>query len=594
MGGISKQNINGNFYYYAIETKRIDGKPRVVSKKYLGTYDDIVRKLTEPPQPQVITNRDFGLVAAIFDIAQRLQFVEMVDGVVPKRLQGATVGQYMLIAALNRCVSPTSKNQIGEWYEETVLPRLINVESQLFTSQRFWDNMDLMTTEDIVELQIQLAKKVIETFGVDLRVLLFDATNFFTYIDTKNSCTLPQRGHNKQKRTDLRQIGLALMVSRDGGVPLFFDVYQGNDPDSVEFDRFIRDMVERFNELFTQCEDITVVCDKGNISKDNLEKFDKTPLHIVTSLSHKHVNKDLLNIPLKEYQSCRDSQLEGVKYYRCQEKVYGAERTVILVYNPALYEGQMQGIYHNLNKTISELTMLQKSLAGWKDQKTKGKRPQAESVERHVKKILHRQYMNLLITCQINEVRIEKQEAGQKQQQEEGKKQKSGKKKQEPEKELTWVDLQFNENKEALENLQKTVLGKTILFSDRDDWADEDYIRVYRDQYMIEHNFRQMKDPSWVSWDPLLHWTDQKIRVHAFYCFAALLFASLLRQELRRKKLPISFQRACEKLSRIQECTIEFAPSGRPKKAPHVVMLSSMDKEQKQLFDSLELGRYLG
>jgi len=137
------------------------------------------------------------------------------------------------------------------------------------------------------------------------------------------------------------------------------------------------------------------------------------------------------------------------------------------------------------------------------------------------------------------------------------------------------------------------VLGKTILFLDRDDWADEDYIRVYRDQYMIEHNFRQMKDPSCVSWDPLLHWTDQKIKVHAFYCFAALLFASLLRQELRRKSLHISFQHACDKLSKIKECTIEYAPTGRPKKVPHVVMLSSMDKEQKQIFDGLELGRYL-
>lgn len=83
-----------------------------------------------------------------------------------------------------------------------------------------------------------LAKKVVELYQVDLRVLLYDATNFFTYINTNNSCTLPQRGHNKQKRNDLRQIGLALMVSREDGIPLFFDVYQGNESDPVEFDRF--------------------------------------------------------------------------------------------------------------------------------------------------------------------------------------------------------------------------------------------------------------------------------------------------------------------------------------------------------------------
>jgi len=79
------------------------------------------------------------------------------------------------------------------------------------------------------------------------------------------------------------------MVSRDGGVPLFFDVYQGNESDPVEFDRFIRELIKRFNDIFTACEDLTIVCDKGNNSKKNLKMVDKSPFHLMTIKFHQEI-----------------------------------------------------------------------------------------------------------------------------------------------------------------------------------------------------------------------------------------------------------------------------------------------------------------
>lgn len=201
LAGLIKQKVNGRSYYYVIETKRVNGQPRVVSKKYLGKLDDIVRKVTEPPQPSAVKSREFGLTAALLSISDKLSFVKLVDDVVIKRNQGATVGQYMLIAAANRCSTPTSKSKIGEWYDWTVLPRIQRIEPKYLTSQRFWDNMDLITEEEIVELQVSLAKKVVDLYQVDLRVLLYDATNFFTYIDTNNPCTLPSAVITSRKET---------------------------------------------------------------------------------------------------------------------------------------------------------------------------------------------------------------------------------------------------------------------------------------------------------------------------------------------------------------------------------------------------------
>lgn len=439
----------------------------------------------------------------------------------------------------------------------------MKIDPEQLTSQRFWDNMDLITEEEIVELQVTLAKKVVELYGIDLRVLLYDATNFFTYIDTNNSCTLPQRGHNKQKRNDLRQIGLAMMVSRDGGIPLFFDAYQGNEADPVEFDHFIRELVKRFNEIFTACDDLTIVCDKGNNSKQNLELVAATPFHFVASLAPSHLKK-VLEIPLAEYQDCKDKRLAGEKYYITRENVFGLERTVVSCFNPALLKGQLQGIMNNLGKTQKVLGLLKEKLAAWKDAKRRGKKPTPASVEKQVKRILTRQYMQTLISYTVREV------------------------------DNQWVDLQYGVDEQAFRELKASYLGKTILFTDREDWQAEEYILTYRDQYEIEHDFRQMKDPSWVSWDPLLHWTDQKIRVHAFYCFTALLISSLLKRELQNKNISISLPKAFEKLSKIQEITIEFPSSKRAKEPSQVVMLSEMGQEQKMLYDALDLCNYAG
>jgi hypothetical protein len=70
--------------------------------------------VTQPPQPSSVKSREFGLTEALLTIADKLGFVKIVDDVVVKRNQGATVGQYMLVAAYNRCSAPTSKSKIGE------------------------------------------------------------------------------------------------------------------------------------------------------------------------------------------------------------------------------------------------------------------------------------------------------------------------------------------------------------------------------------------------------------------------------------------------------------------------------------------------
>ena len=239
MPSLTPKVIDGHIYYYARYCQRVDGKPKIVRQVYLGKIDDLVAAVEnsrQQPQPLETEVAAFGDSAALFDIAQRLDLVQLLDSVLPpKRHQGLSVGQYLLLAAINRAVSPTSKLQFADWYRQTVLTRLLPADPAALSSQNFWNHMDLVTADHVLECEKQITQRLIQRFQLDLGALVYDGTNFFTYINTRTPAELPQRGHNKQKRTDLRQVNLGLLVSADFHIPLFHKVYAGNVNDSTGF-----------------------------------------------------------------------------------------------------------------------------------------------------------------------------------------------------------------------------------------------------------------------------------------------------------------------------------------------------------------------
>ena len=115
-------------------------------------------------------------------------------------------------------VAPKSKAQIGPWYERTVLRRLWGLAAQHFTSQRFWEAMDHLDDATLQDIEAEVVGAAVAQFGVQVNGLIYDATNFFTYIGPPNLASLPQRGHNKQKRGDLspevRRAGIGTGMDR--------------------------------------------------------------------------------------------------------------------------------------------------------------------------------------------------------------------------------------------------------------------------------------------------------------------------------------------------------------------------------------------
>src|SRR5664280_2914135 len=124
----------------------------------------------------------------------------------------------------------------ADWWSTTAGDRMCKLAVSALDHRRFWDAMDAVSDAQLVEIERRIVARMVRSFGLDCSGLVLDMTNFATYIDSGNDrAPIAQRGHAKQKRTDLRLMGLGLVVSTDFGVPLVSHAYAGNRPDVTQF-----------------------------------------------------------------------------------------------------------------------------------------------------------------------------------------------------------------------------------------------------------------------------------------------------------------------------------------------------------------------
>ena len=558
MASLQKKRSRGHTYWQIVESRRVNGKPRPIVLMHLGTPAALLQRLQDPAgKPLTARVIQFGAIAALWSVAQQLQLVSLIDKHVPKRAQGLSCGQYLLLAALNRCVAPCSKTSLYQWYHRSILQHLMPTTKSSLASQRFWDHMSYLNEQNIAGIEEELTKTIIEEFHIDLRTLIFDATNFDTFIDTQTASELAQRGHAKSKHADLRILGLALLVSTDFHIPLFSHVYPGNQNDSTLFGSVTETLVTRHRQFARECEDITLVFDGGNTSADNMQQIADSPYHFITSLTVTH-HVDLLEVPLEQFQSFSDPRLEGTTAYRTTKEVWGKNRTVVVTRSEELLRGQIAGIAVSLGKRRAALYQLRAKLKRSQEPSARGKGYTRESLQKHLGAATSGQYVSEILHAEITET--------------EG-----------------TLDFIFRTDAAAYETLKRTRLGKRILCTDQQQWSTEEIILGSRAQYHIEDAFKQMKNPHWIRFSPAFHWTDQKLRVHAFYCVLALALISLLQRKLFHSGIKLSADAMLTELSEITQ-VMNLYPAGEKGsrgryRAEHV--LSDRSALQKKLCDTL-------
>ena len=563
MATIQSKTSRGHKYWYIVESRRVNGKPRPIVLAYLGKAEDLLRRLQGLTSGLKLKSYSHGTVAALLSVAQRLDIASEINAHVkstrrymadkPTR-NNLTVGMTLLLGAIGRVCMQTSKRGWWSWAKTTSCEYLLRSNLSGIDSQHFWDLMDALPVEAIPRIESAILQRVFDQYTIKTDTLFFDTTNFFTYIATTNTrCTVAQRGKNKQHRSDLPQVGMALVVSREDYIPLFHLTYQGNFNDAKVFQSVVVKIKERMEELHLDLQRHSIVFDRGNNSKKNLSLVKDSGLHYIGALSPSH-HATLVQDALGHMDTNVTIDQREFLAFRDQREIWGEQRTVVVFVSDKLREGQIRGLLLELNTVEKNLQKLQTGLKNVRAYHFKT----AAEVQERVCAELH-----TANSVEVFSFTVEPCDAG------------------------GWI-LTYARDNNKVDELQEE-MGLRIIMTDRHDWTSAEIIQAYHGQAHIEGAFRNMKNPYHLALRPQFHWTDQKIAVHFFICVMGFLLASLVKKiAVEKTRFTGCMDTLLDILNNVRLATmLEENTTPGPVKTAYA--LEIMDTQQQELVHALDI-----
>jgi len=548
---IFPENKKGNKYYYAARTYRVklnpenagknkgSGKSKVVCEKiYLGTAQEVLSKLTGgDDSPQKISSYEYGLPMAVYKLAQDIGVMEIMDEVLPYKVKGIRASEFIIISAISKLHGSISKDKTGEYFGTTVLPERMGIKATDLHSKTYWDmfekiisekelkekklakgkafndklSMDelegLIDDEKLETIEENIWIRLLQKYNLLLDVLLYDGTNSFTYYQDHTINSYGQKGKNKKGRHNLRQIGLFMAVTGDG-LPFMSQLACGNMHDAKIFPTAMNKLIKRYHRLMSEASKIRIAFDKGNNSMKNMKVI--SGHEYVGSLSPSNHPK-LTAIPLDEYTKT----YKGFKVYEGETEVYGGEHKIFITYNEALAYKQRAGFLKHMN-TVKRLL-----------QEEFNKHKTTEDLQERLKGILHNNKVLCSRACRYLGY------------------------------EITGDGITIIENLDEIAGKEK-VFGKNIIFTNKLEAEYTEAIGTYKEKMEVEESFKTIKDHRMISFHPIWHWTDSKIRIDAFISVLAYLLIKLLQYLAKQDGLEMSVTSLIKALEGVREVLLVY------------------------------------
>ena len=496
----------GRPYLYIREIARVEGKPKVVSQVYVGSPERVASLVTGMGDAAVkLKVQEFGALWLASQIDRDVDLAGIVDEVVPRadREQGPSVGEYFLYCIWNRMCEATSKNRLSQWYERTAVQQIRPVDLGELTSQRYWEKWDRVTEDGLVTISRRFFKRIWALEAPDADCLLFDTTNYYTFMASDTPSELAKRGKNKEGQHNLRQVGLGLLVTRGSRLPLYYCVYPGNLHDSRQFAAVMDEMFGVVCGFDNTKERLTVVMDKGMNSQGNFAWIDEhSRIHFVTTYST-YFAQDLASMHLDEFEPAdtkKNRLLTGddrILVYRTKGEYWGKERAVVVTYNPVTQRKQTYTFDSKLEDIRQELLAMRSRV---RDRAPHWRDPEMIK-ERYLRICEH-----LHVPSDLYDIELS---------------QRGG-----------TLSMSFRKNVVRVQR-KRAMFGKNIIITDNVDWTTSEIVEASLDRWQVENRFRLSKDDECVAMRPLRHWTDSKIRCHLLACVVAMTY--LRRIELKLK-----------------------------------------------------------
>ena len=501
----TKKIVSGRVYRVAGQSIRAPGiRAPYARQVVLGPEDSdsVNSKLLEK-----VGSQRLGDTAALVWVAEKLDLVRIIDnacGTTPEPKK-PSIGEMVLAVAVQRVCKPGGKSSLGKFLDSSI-PRVACLPGKNFTGQLFYNQAQKVTPKQLEQAQVALAKNAVEKFNLATNVLAFDSTNFDTYIATQSKSELAKRGHAKTKRKDLRVVGLAVLASETGQVPLLHVAYPGNESDQTVMQNTLDGLTDLHEALKSatpkrqnQSAQRTVVRDGGFWSEQlELELEDRNFGSIISlPMRHKAAQAALLEAAKPRAMRPLGGKLANTKACRLENRDVGElKRTLVVVQSQKLLEGQLRGIAKALEKATKELDLLKRKAAS-------GKISQ-EMLEHRIKKALGKERLKDFVDYKISE--------------------KNGK-----------LNLAYQVNAKKRKEMERIYLGKRVLCTNRSTWSTGRIVWAFRSQWNVEDIFRRSKGGEVAAWGRSYQRVDTSLRLHTFATVLGLMLVALAKLHLNTK-----------------------------------------------------------
>lgn len=469
---------------------------------------------------------------------------------------GPSTAHYLFLAAVHRICQPGPKTEVADWYRRSILHSLWGFAPERFTSQAFWDSFDAIETTgegDQLEMaQTQLLGAWKDQQMISRRLLAYDTTNFYTYVASTNTRNeLAQRGHNKQGRHNLRQVGLSYVLDGEHGISLCHHVYPGNVADSEEMPEALTRVGALLDHHQIPRQTVTMVFDKGSAALANTLVLEEARLGWISALPWNQAPVELRERAVEQLPPCSSLQ-PGVRALAETAVVHGKQYLCVVKYSTSFAGEQLHSVTTGVSKALQNLRRLAVELA----------KPQARFTETGIRHKIQRWLSDPLV-AELIHYQLEEREGR--------------------------YHLQFDFDNKGLDRLLAHRLGRTVLLTNRMDWTAEQVVAGYSGQQQIEKVFRGLKDGDWLGWGPMHHWTDSKIRVHAFYCMLGISLLQYVHKKVEAVWPGLSLEQLLDELRHIQQFVLLYPPQGEKGPNRIATVLSKQTLPQQSIADALGL-----
>jgi transposase len=297
-------------------------------------------------------------------------------------------------------------------------------------------------------------------------------------------------------------------------------MYGGQVPDAKSFSSSLAAFRQSLVQMGQNLDPLTLVYDKGNVSRANQSLVEASRLHYVASVPASS-QRPLVAEANPSMQPVSLDDEEQVLAFRTRRILWGVERTVVVLLSERLREGQKRGILQHVASAQRWLARLNQTLE-------RGKQRRSNTRIRHdiEARLRGRQHLREVLKVDLSEAKGR-------------------------------LAISYTFDHHTLDTLDRDTLGRIVLITDRHDWTTAEIIRAYRGQAAVEAVFAHLKDPVHIALRPQRHWTDQKLHVHVLTCVLGYLLARLLHLRARQTSAyPHDMERLLEDLETVRRATV--------------------------------------